>query len=113
MTTNNSPLDPQRFVAAIRQSGLTIYDLIKIGDPALWIPTPELQALLDAGMRGLSLAGLPRRTRSKAVKKKVCQALGYPVPKSFQKTQPRFLGQMFDTYVQKSNNLQVGRIGNN
>ena len=33
--------------------------------------------------------------------------LGYPVPKSFQRTQPRFPGQMFDTYAQKSNNLQV------
>jgi hypothetical protein len=29
------------------------------------------------------------------------------VPKSFRKTQPRFPGQNFDTYVQKSNNLQV------
>ncbi len=26
---------------------------------------------------------------------------------SFQKTQPRFPGQFFDTYVQKSNNVQV------
>jgi len=29
------------------------------------------------------------------------------VPKSFRKTQPRFPGQFFDTYTQKSNNLQV------
>jgi hypothetical protein len=41
------------------------------------------------------------------VKTAVCKALGYPVPKSFAKTQPRFPGQMFDTYTQKSNNLQV------
>ncbi len=47
------------------------------------------------------------RTRSKVVKEKVCEVLGYPVPKSFQKTQPRFPGQFFDTYTQKSNNLQV------
>lgn len=33
--------------------------------------------------------------------------LGYPIPASFEKTQPRFPGQLFDTYVQKSNNLQV------
>lgn len=107
MTKNKAPLDPQRFVAAIRRSGLTIYEEIKVGDPTLWIPTPELQALLDAGLRGLSLAGLPLRTRSKVVKEKVCKVLGYPVPKSFQRTQPRFPGQMFDTYAQKSNNLQV------
>jgi hypothetical protein len=107
MTKNNPPLDPQRFVAAIRKSGLTIYDPIKVGDPSLWVPTPELQALLDAGLRGLSLAGLPLRTSSKVVKTKVCEVLGYPVPKSFKKTQPRFSGQLFDTYRQKSNNLQV------
>jgi hypothetical protein len=107
MTTNKPPLDPQLFVATIRQSGLTIYDTIKVGDPALWIPTPELQALLDAGLRGLSLKGLPLRTSSKVVKTKVCEVLGYPVPKSFRKTQPRFPGQLFDTYRQKSNNLQV------
>src|SRR6185437_15467250 len=107
MTTNNPPLNPQQFVAAIRRSGLTIYDAIKIGDPALCIPTPELQALLDAGIRGLSLAGLPLRTSSKVVKTRVCEVLGYPVPKSFKKTQPRFPGQLFDTYRQKSNNLQV------
>jgi len=33
--------------------------------------------------------------------------LGLPVPKTFQKTQPRFFGQLFDTYIQKSNNLQI------
>ena len=30
-----------------------------------------------------------------------------PDPKSFKKTQPRFVGQNFDVYVQKSNNLQI------
>jgi hypothetical protein len=103
----DASLDPQRFVSAIRRSGLTIYDRITVGDPVLWIPTSELQALLDKGMRGMSLAGLPNRTRSKAVKERVCQVLGYPVPRSFQRTQPRFPGQMFDTYSPKSNNLQV------
>jgi len=47
------------------------------------------------------------RTRSKAVKKLVCRALGYPVPSSFRKTQPRFIGRNFDTYVQKSDNVQI------
>lgn len=97
----------RRYVAAIRQSGLSIYDPIEIGDRELWIPTPELESLLNEGLAGVSLAGLPLRTRSKVVKKHVCQALGYPVPTSFKKTQPRFPGQLFDTYVQKSNNLQV------
>jgi len=98
---------PKRYAIAIKAKGLSIYDPIAIGDPVLWIPTPELQVLLDDGLRGLSLAGLPLRTRSKVVKTRVCEVLGYPIPKSFQKTQPRFPGQMFDTYTQKSNNLQV------
>jgi len=96
-----------RYVEAIRRSGLSIYDAVEIGDPDLWIPTPELEALLNRGLGGLSLAGLPLRTRSKVVKVQVCLALGYPVPSSFRKTRPRFPGQFFDTYVQKSNNLQV------
>ena len=98
---------PERYVESIRQSGLTIYDPIEIGDPELWIPTRELEALLNAELAGISLAGLPLRTRSKVVKEHVCRALGYPVPPGFKKTQPRFPGQFFDTYVQKSNNLQV------
>ncbi len=98
----------QRYVEAIRQSGLSIYDHIEIGDPELWIPAPELEKLLNKSLSGISLAGLPNSTRSKVLKENVCKVLGYPVPKSFKKTHPRFPGQCFDTYVQKSNNLQVG-----
>lgn len=81
--------------------------MVKVGDPQCWIPTPELEALLNRALRGLSLAGFPNRTRSKVLKQNVCETLGYPIPTSFKKTQPRFPGQSFDTYVQKSNNLQV------
>ena|SRR6266566_138290 len=100
-------VDPKRFVEAIRRSGLSIYDRIEIGDTALWVPAPELECLLDDGLRGVSLAGLPLRTRSKVLKQHVCGVLGYPIPPSFKKTQPRFPGQLFDTYGQKANNLQV------
>lgn len=58
-------------------------------------------------MRGFSTAGVALRTRSKIVKAKVCEVLGYPVPPSFKKTRPRFFGPVFDTYVQTSDNLQV------
>jgi hypothetical protein len=75
--TTAPPSDPGRYVAAIRAKGLSIYDPIVVGDPTLWIPAPELQALLDDGLRGLSLAGLPLRTRSKVVKTWVCEVLGY------------------------------------
>ena len=101
------PTDPRRYVATIRAKGLSIYDPIAIGDPDVWIPTPELQALLDGGLRGMCLAGLPLRTRSKAVKSRICEVLGYPIPSAFTKTRPRFPGQLFDTYIQKSDNLQV------
>ena len=91
MTTDGN--GPQRYVEAIRRSGLSIYDAIEIGDPELWIPTPELEQLLNAAMSGISLARLPLRTRSKMVKEHVCRSLGYPVPPCFKKTQPRFPGQ--------------------
>src|SRR5713101_3300142 len=97
----------RRFVDAISRSGHSIYDRIEVDDPEFWIPTPELEELLSQGLRGFSLAGLPLRTRSKVLKQQVCRILGYPVPTSFKKTRPRFPGQNFDTYVQKSNNLQV------
>lgn len=91
----------------IHVSGMTIYDKIEIDDIKYWMPTEELQFLLNKGLVGLSLAGLPLRTRSKVVKEAVCNALGYAVPKSFKKTQPRFPGQLLDIYTQKSNNLQI------
>lgn len=105
MKTNNDGVN--KYVEAIKQSGLSIYDPIKIGDPNLWIPTPELEILLNDGLIRISLANLPLRTRSKVLKEHICQILGYPVPSSFRKTQPRFPGQFFDTYIQKSNNLQI------
>jgi len=80
---------------------------VEIGDPELWIPSPVLEGMLEAGLHGMNLEGLPLRTRSKVVKEAVCGALGYPVPLSFKKTQPRFPGQNFDTYTQKSMNLQI------
>ena len=69
---------PERYVEAIRQSGLSIYDPIAIGDPELWIPTPELEVLLNRALRGISVAGLSPRTRSKIFKEHVCRVLGYP-----------------------------------
>jgi hypothetical protein len=105
------PVDPLQLGLAyaknIRQSGKTIYDPIEVGDPNFWIPSLEMEALLNSRMSGLDVSGLALRTRSKVLKTAVCQALEYPVPTSFVKTQPRFPGQNFDTYGQKANNLQV------
>jgi hypothetical protein len=98
---------PADYKQAIQQSGNSIYTPVRVGDPTLWIPTPHLEELLNTGLRGLNLRGLPLRTRSKVVKTAVCQAMGYPVPNSFKKTQPRFFGQQLDTYAQKALNLQI------
>lgn len=91
----------------ISASNLTIYDEIKVGNPDFWIPSNELEELLNYHLIGINLHGLALRTRSKVVKEEVCKALGYEPPKSFRKTHPRFLCQNFDVYTQKSNNLQI------
>lgn len=101
------PTTADEIVSNIRSSGMTIYDLIQVGDPLYWFSAPDLEHILDRSLVGLKLSGYPLRTRSKVVKSAVCQALGYPTPESFQKTKPRFPGQNFYTYVQKSQNLQI------
>lgn len=98
---------PRNYKEAIRTWGRDIYEPIAVGNRNLWIPTLQLEVLLNKGLRGLNLAGFPLRTRSKVVKAAVCKALGYPAPKSFRKTKPRFPGQQLDTYSQKSLNLQI------
>lgn len=91
----------------IYNSGLSIYDIINPENQHLFIPTFALEKLIREELVGFSLNGLPLRTRSKVVKTKICKALGYPVPPSFKKTQPRFPGQNFDIYTQKSMNVQI------
>jgi hypothetical protein len=89
----------------IATSGLTVYDILD-AKPELFLNIEELQAALSEGLMGLNL-NYALRTRSKVLKSRVCEVLGYPVPKSFRRTKPRFPGQNFDTYVQKANNLQI------
>lgn len=91
----------------IQASGFSIYSPIEVGDTSFWIPTQILEELLNDFLVGQDLKGLALRTRSKIVKELVCQAMGYPVPKSFERTQPRFIGQQLDVYTQKSRNLQI------
>ncbi len=89
----------------IAKSGKSIYDLLH-DSPDFFLPGEDLEAILRAGLVGIDL-NYPLRTRSKVLKSKICEILGYPVPSSFKKSKPRFPGQDFDTYVQKSNNLQI------
>jgi hypothetical protein len=95
------------YVSNIRDSGLDIYAPISVGDPDLWIPTADIQFLLNRAIQGLDLDGFALRTRSKVVKTAVCEAMGYTAPTRFRRTRPRFLGQCLDVYVQKSPNLQI------
>jgi hypothetical protein len=96
--------DGRAVAQAITATGLS-HDA-PLPDDALVLSRPALQALLDEELRGLVL-DQPIRTRSKVAKQAVCRALGYPVPDSFRKVQPRFSGQDVDVYVQKANNLQI------
>lgn len=95
------------YVSNIEKSQLTIYDQIEVGDPDLWIPSPVLEEILNRKLSGKDLSGMALRTRSKKVNELITEALGYPVPSSFKRTEPRFPGQNFDKYAQQSNNLQV------
>lgn len=107
MNTTLHLADSTRYVHAIRASGLTIYDSLAEKHDELYIPTLVLEDLLNEAFVGKRLPNVPLRTRSKLFKQWVCDALGYPTPKQFKKTLPRFFNQNLDTYVQKSNNLQV------
>jgi len=89
----------------IAKSGKSLYDALH-DSPDFFLAARDLEAVLRAGLVGLDL-NYPLRTRSKVLKSKICETLGYPVPASFRKSKPRFPGQDFDTYVQKSNNLQI------
>lgn len=91
--------------AEIRRRALSIYDPLDPSDPAYY-EFSELEAALRSHLVGLEIGGAIR-TRAKLAKQAVCDALGYPVPSSFAKTQPRFPGQNLDVYVQQSNNLQI------
>lgn len=98
-------MDPylRNIIDQIKESENTIYDI----NNDLLIDELDLERILTHKLVGQSFGGLALRTRSKVIKSLVCDALGYPIPKSFKKCQPRFLAQNFDVYIQKSNNLQI------
>lgn len=98
--------EANNYLKNIKESGKTIYDNITIGDPDLWIPDEHLEYLLNKTLCGRNVE-LPIRARSKRIKEWICEALGYPIEKSFRKCQPRFIGQNLDVYGQQSNNVQI------
>ncbi len=96
----------QKKINNIKYQKLSIYDNIEIGDPNLWLTSEELESCLNEKLIGMNL-NYAIRTRSRIIKQEICKILNYPVPSSFKRTNPRFVGQLFDVYVQKSNNLQI------
>jgi len=85
--------------------GFDIYEPLT-DHPEAVFTTAALETLLEREMLGQTFDA-PSRTRGKLAKQAVAKALGYPVPKTLRKTQPRFPGQDLDVYVQQRNNLQV------
>ncbi|MFV0187811.1 hypothetical protein OBK20_10630 [Empedobacter falsenii] len=99
----NTIIETEKIINRIKISNKSIYE---VEIPENIITAEALEEYLNLKLRGL-LLNQPIRTRSKVIKTEICKILGYEVPKSFKKTQPRFPCQNFDTYVQKSNNLQI------
>lgn len=97
----------ERIAGLIEARGGEIYGTEEQPDSPAFYSNAALQNRLNGQIVGYSLAGLPLRTRSKRAKELVCRALGYSIPKSFKKTQPRFPAVNLDIYVQKANNLQI------
>ncbi len=107
MTTRPAALErAQERVQTIQESNTTIYDPVLTTHPDLFMPDLELEILLHTCLLGAELTG-PIRSRSKTAKSIVTEALGYPVPKTFSRTEPRFPGQNLDVHVQTNDNLQI------
>jgi hypothetical protein len=92
--------------AAVVASGLSIYDPLVPDHENLFYARGELEALLCEHLRGRVVPG-ENRTKAKLAKQLVAEALGYPVPASFQRTSPRFTGQDLDVFAQASDNVQI------
>lgn len=99
----NSIIETEKIISRIKKSNKSIYE---VENPENLITAEALEKYLDHKLKNV-LLDQPIRTRSKVIKIKICETLGYVTPQSFKKTQPRFPCQNFDTYVQKSNNLQI------
>lgn len=86
----------------------SVYDAPASELTGLFYTPAELEAILREYLVGRDdLADLAVRTRSKVAKSLVCWALGYDVPHTFRKVNPRLPHPDIDVYVQQSNNLQI------
>lgn len=72
-----------------------------------WITDNQLEQRLAQGLKGFSTGKIAIRTRKKLYKDKICEILGFIIPKNYKKTKPMFPIMNFDVYIQQSNNLQI------
>ena len=92
----------------IKRDLVPLYEAAAESESPYFYPPDLLEAYLKSALLGSQeFANLAVRTRSKRAKERICSLLGYQIPKSFRKTQPRLQHPNLDVYVQKSNNLQV------
>jgi|SRR5579872_69626 len=105
MTSVRKPGDG--IASYIHVNNLSVYGSQEEPSSPAYYSNEMLEGHLSSALIGSSLANLPLRTRSKVAKGLVCTALGYEVPVSFRKTQPRFPAPNLDIYVQKADNLQI------
>lgn len=96
----------------IYNSSKTIYDPINPDNDNLYIPTTDLEKILSEKLINQPVQAAPNRSRSKSVKKMICDALKYrSSPSSFRRGHPQFVGQNFDVYTQKRLNVQIWNEG--
>lgn len=68
----------------------------------------ELRRKLEKRFLGSDeLKDLPIKTRAKRARTMTCEALGWPIPESFPRQEPRFPKENFDIFIQAANNLQL------
>lgn len=94
----------------IAQLGIDLYSEAATADSRYFYSPDHLEALLNEELLGRDdLAGMAVKTRAKAAKTLVCEALGYAAPTSFRKIAggPRLPHPAVDVYAQQSNNLQI------
>ncbi|MEU0882029.1 hypothetical protein ABZ345_25730 [Lentzea sp. NPDC005914] len=95
----------ERIARRIAASGASIYDAFD-RESDLYYDNQTLEDRLEDALIGLQW-NLPNKSRSKRGKQAVAETLGYPVPRSFRRTQPCFPNQNLDLFLQQNRNLQI------
>ncbi|MGJ0356605.1 hypothetical protein [Aliarcobacter cryaerophilus] len=74
---------------------------------ASWLNNDQLKIKIENGLKTFKTDEKAPKARKKIFKKKVCEILGFDIPKIFKKTKPMYPNLNFDLYIQQSHNLQI------